>query len=246
MNTTMPPALPHGELTEVLPDLFCVTGGVKMAPLLAFSRNMTVVREGDRLVLINSMRLDEPGLAALDALGTVTDVIRLAAFHGMDDPFYKDRYDAKTWAVEGSAYRRGFDVTKESVEPYFEADVAMTEQTELPLSGARLHVLPTRPPEGLLRLPSRGGVLVAGDALQNWATTDRYFSFAGKLMMKAMGFIKPHNLGPGWVRAAKPTVEAVRAILDLEFEHVLPAHGEPVIDGAKDEFRRVIEAYAGP
>ena len=76
-----PPAEPHGEIREVLPNVFFVTGTISMSrPMrMSFSRNMTIVREGERLMLINSVRLDEAGLAELDKLGKVTDVIRLAA-----------------------------------------------------------------------------------------------------------------------------------------------------------------------
>lgn len=135
--TALPPASPHGELTEVLPDVFFVTGGVRMAPLLSFSRNMVVVRQGERLVLVNSMRLHDTGLAALDELGTVTDVIRLAGFHGMDDPFYKERYGAKTWVVDGMTYHRGFDATKPGATPYFEADATMGPDTAGPRRPSR-------------------------------------------------------------------------------------------------------------
>ncbi|MCA9706239.1 MAG: hypothetical protein KDK70_10360 [Myxococcales bacterium] len=162
-SASFPPARPHGPITEVFPDVFFVTGGVRMAPLLAFSRNMTIVREGERLVLVGSMRLDEAGLAALDELGTVTDVIRLAGFHGIDDPFYKDRYGAKVWVIEGMSYQRGFDAAKTSSAPYFEADAQLRADSALPIEGAELYVFSTRPPEGLLRLPHAGGILVAGD-----------------------------------------------------------------------------------
>jgi len=95
-SSKFPPAQPHGALREVFPDVFFVTGTAGLpGPLpVRFSRNMTVVRAGERLTLINSVRLSEEGLRALDALGKVTDVLRLAGFHGMDDPFYKDRYGA--------------------------------------------------------------------------------------------------------------------------------------------------------
>ena len=75
-----PPAAPHGPLVEVFPDLFLVTGTMKLPGVMPvrFSRNMTVVREGERLVLVNTVRLDEAGLAALDKLGKVTDVVRIA------------------------------------------------------------------------------------------------------------------------------------------------------------------------
>ncbi len=244
-DSAFPPALPHGELTEVLPDIFFVTGTIRMAPLVSFSRNMTVVREGERLVLIGSVRLDDAGLAALDALGKVTDVIRLAGFHGMDDPFYKDRYGAKVWVLEGMSYRKGF-APDPKVPPYFEADVKIGPDTELPLHDASLYTFSTKPSEALLLLEREGGVVVTGDSLQNWGRTNRYFSLVGKLMMKSMGFIKPHNLGPGWTKGVKPKVEEIRGILELEFEHLLPGHGDPVKGGAKQAYRPVIEAYSRP
>jgi hypothetical protein len=94
---------------------------------MRFSRNMTVVREGDRLVLINAVRLDDAGLAALDALGKVTDVIRLAGNHGLDDPFYADRYHAKVWVVKGQRYTSGFNTR--SPRTYFTPDVEMDATT---------------------------------------------------------------------------------------------------------------------
>lgn len=95
-----PAALKHGEIRELFPDIFFVTGTMTIAGKpMSFSRNMTIVRENGVLTLINSVRLDERGLQALDALGRVANIIRLAGFHGLDDAFYKDRYDAKAWAV---------------------------------------------------------------------------------------------------------------------------------------------------
>lgn len=239
-----PPALPHGDLREVLPGIHFVTGTVALpGPLpVRFSRNMTVVREGDRLVLVNSMRLDDAGLAALDALGKVTDVIRLAANHGMDDPFYRDRYSAKVWALRGQRYTAGFDTNASDV--YFEPDVAMDEHTELPLAGARLVTIHAKPPEGLLVLDRDGGTVVSGDCLQHWAKADAYFSFLARPMMKLMGFMRPHNVGPGWLKQCKPPKDELRAILDLGFSNVLPAHGAPVIGNALELYRPAVERAA--
>ncbi len=240
-----PSALAHGELQELLPDVFFVTGTLAMpGPIpVRFSRNMTIVREGDRLVIINSVRLNDEGLAKLDTLGKVTDVLRIAGFHGMDDPFYADRYGAKVWTVAGQRYTAGFD--SKTTNTYFTPDIEMDASTTLPLAGARLHVFGSRPPEALLVLEREGGIVVSGDCLQNWATTDAYFSWVGKVMMKRMGFIKPHNVGPAWFKEAKPPLDQMRGVLDLGFEHVLPAHGSPVIGGAKARWRPRIEAVAG-
>lgn len=238
MARAHPEALPHGELREVLPNLFFVTGTMKMpGPLpVRFSRNMTVVREGKRLIIVNSVRLGEAGLKALDALGTVTDVIRIAGFHGMDDPFYKERYGAKVWALQGHRYVSGFN---QKAPSYLTADVDVRATTTLPIAGARVYVIGSSVPEGLLLLerPEAEGVLVAGDCLQNWQTTDEYFSFLGRLMMKSMGFITPHNVGPAWLKNTKPPAAHLHGILNLPFNHVLPAHGTPVLGDAKAGYR---------
>lgn len=238
-----PPARPHGVLTEVLPDLWFVTGTAAMpGPLpVRFSRAMTIVREGERLVLVNSVRLDPDGLAALDRLGKVTDVIRLAGNHGADDPFYKQHYGARVWAPVDAPYMPGFSP---KAPPYFEPDQRFDASTTLPLRGASVHMFRSTPPEALLLLERHDGVVIAGDALQNWAQRDEFFSWLGALMMRRFGFIKPHNVGPGWLSQCKPPAEDLLAVLRLPFTHVLPAHGAPVIGDAIAKFRPALEAAA--
>src|ERR1044072_6792326 len=107
-----PPAHPHGALRAVFPGVHFVTGTVAMGPGIRFSRNMTIVREGERLIAINSVRLDDARRGQHEKRGKVTDVIRLAGFHGSDDPFYKERCGAKIWAIKGQPYISGFDARK--------------------------------------------------------------------------------------------------------------------------------------
>ena len=116
--------------------------------------------------------------------------------------------------------------------------------TVLPIQGARLQIIGSRPPEGMLRLPGHGGVIVSGDCLQNWGTVDPYFNGVGRVMMRWMGFIRPHNIGPAWLRQGKPPKEHLRAILDSPFAHVLPAHGAPVIGNATELYRAAIDRVA--
>lgn len=242
---TFPEAQKHGELREVLKDIFFVTGTVAMpGPLpVTFSRSMTVIRDGDCLTLVNSMRLNESGLASLEKLGTVKHVIRLAGFHGMDDPFYKHRYNAKIWAIKGQAYAPGFEANPKSSDIYFTPDVEMDTSTSLPVHDAKLHLFHTASSaEGLLVLERHGGVIISGDCLQNWREADQYFSFLGKIMMRLAGFIKPYNLGPGWLKMAKPRTKEIKDILKIQFQHVLPAHGVEVIGNARDLYRNAIDA----
>ena len=60
-------------------------------------------------------------------------------------------------------------------------------------------------------------------------------------MMRMMGFIRPHNIGPGWLRQCKPPKEELSAIVGLSFVNVLPAHGTPVLGNAVDLYRPAIE-----
>ena len=244
MPRAFPAAYPHGELDEVFDDVFFVPGTVRMGgPVpMSFSRNMVVLKDGGSLTIVNSMRLNDAGLAKLEALGKVENIIRLAGFHGMDDPFYRDRYDAKVCVCKGNVYAKGFDNTKLKAEDgYLQPDIVMSDSSDLPISGAKLVTLDCIAGEGLLLLERDGGILITGDSLQNWGAADEYFSLPAKLVMKLMGFMKPHNVGPAWVKTAKPKPAQLRGILDLDFEHVLPGHGAKQIGGAKEKFRPAIE-----
>lgn len=234
------PALPHSALREIFPNIFFVSGtSVVPGPLpFRFSRNMIIVREDERLIILNSMRLTTEGERALDELGQVRDVIRLAGFHGADDAYYKHRYQAKIWAIRGQRYVKGF---RNSAPSYFEPDAFLDASSTLPLRDARLHMFETTPPEAICLLQRDGGIAITGDSLQNWETTDEFFNWPSKILMKAMGFIKPHNVGPGWLKQTKPSQRDLRALLELSFQHVLPAHGAPVIGHAKEAFTPAIQ-----
>ncbi|WP_136658179.1 hypothetical protein [Nitratireductor sp. XY-223] len=239
-SQSFPQAQAHGDLVEVFPGIHFVTGTVAISgPVPArFSRNMTVLVEDGDVTLVNTIRLGEAGLKALEGLGRVKHVLRLAGFHGMDDPFYKDRYQAKVWSVD-APYIAGFDGKGEA---YFSPDVVLDDDTALPVKDARLALFKSASTgEGLLLIEREGGIVVSGDCLQNWARTNRYFNLPARLLMRLMGFIKPHNIGPGWLKAAKPDPAEVRRILsELDFEHVLPAHGDPVTGNAKQLYAPVI------
>jgi hypothetical protein len=222
-----PPALPHGELTELFPNVFFVTGAMETELMDAhwqFSRNMTVVRDGDSLTLINSVRLDERGLAQLDSLGQVKHIVRLGALHGRDDAFYRQRYEALLWALP-----------KLSGETA--ADHELAETSALPIADASLFVFRTsKLPEAVLLLDRAGGIVVACDALQNWPEPDEYFSEESRHRMAAMGFFQSANFGPVWMLHGEPQAEDFDRLLQLPFSHALCGHGRPLLNSAKTAF----------
>ena len=232
----LPPALPHGDLEEVFPEVYFVTGAMETVLMGAdwrFSRNMTVIRDGDALTLINSIRLDDAGLARLEALGRVANVVKIGALHGRDDAFYKARYGATFWALPGVPHEHGLA-----------ADKDLVPGGEMPFAGCSVFDFrTTKRPECILRIDREGGILVSCDSLQNWLGPDEFFSDESRKMMTEMGFFQPSNVGPLWMQLNEPQVEDFVRLRELPFRHALCGHGAPLRDAAKeayaDRFRRL-------
>jgi hypothetical protein len=139
-----PNVLPHDAPKQIAQDLFVVHGCVRPNAVARFTRNMAIVHDQGKLTLINPVRMDDAGLAHMEELGEVAHVLRLGPMHGMDDPFYVDRYNAEFCSFEGG---------------------------ELPFPNARLfafsHMTET---EGAILLERSPGVLLTCDAIQSYAT----------------------------------------------------------------------------
>ncbi len=217
--------MPHGPIQELFPDVFFVTGTMKaefFGSDWQFSRNMTVVREGETLTLLNAVRLDEAGLAALEKLGKVTHVVRLGALHGHDDAFYVDRYGATYWSVAGAPEIPGVPVDK-----VLGADGA------LPFEASLFEFKATKLPEAVLRLDREGGIMLSCDALQNYLEPDEFFDDETRQKMTDMGFFKAHNVGVAWAHVNEPKAEDFARLKEISFQHALCGHGAPAIDGAQ-------------
>lgn len=224
-----PPPLTHGQLQQVFPDIFFVTGAMKTVlgnVPFQFSRNMTVVRDGHELTLINSIRLDDAGLAQLDRLGRVANVVKIGSLHGRDDAFYKAHYGATFWAAPGMLHERGLV-----------ADRELRPGDPMPFAGCGVFEFhTTKTPESILRIDRAGGILIACDALQNLLAPDEYFSDQSRKMMQEMGFFQPANLGPVWMQINEPKPEDFIRLQELAFQHVLCGHGPPLRDTAKEAY----------
>lgn len=232
--TDFPPQLPHGELKEILPDIFFVTGQVQPnfgGKTLSFSRNMVVIRTGRSLTLVNTLRLDQAGLDKLDSLGTVENIVKLGSFHGRDDAFCIDRYDAPFWAPENMTHERGVQTDKMLVPgqagPVPDATVFLFETADVP--------------EAILHLVRHEGILITCDSLQNWTGPDEFFDDKSAEIMRLQGFFHPANIGPGWRKSTNPDVSDFERLMQLKFTHLLSSHGEPLLDDAFDAVSSTIK-----
>jgi hypothetical protein len=231
------PAWPHGALQAAFAEVYYVVGTNKTHHAgvdIQTSRTMTVVRDEGRLTLLNTVRLDDEGLRALDALGAVEHVVRLGAFHGRDDPFYCDRYGATLWAPPGAAQADGRA-----------ADRALSPGGPFPVPGGEGFAFASAKfPEAAVLLEREGGILITCDAIQNWARVDRFFSPECGAAFEAQGLIREANVPSTWRHACAPSADDFRRLLGLRFRHLMSAHGEPLRDEAHGRVRAsVAEAF---
>lgn len=232
-----PPVQPQGRLHAVFPDVHVLHGTVSMGPGVRIPRTMVVLVHEGELTVVNAVRPDEAGMAALAALGTVRHVVKIG-MHGMDDPWFVDHYGADFWALPG-VDPEGPPVTRRLV-----ADEA------LPVPWLRLHSFrDTRRPEAALLADRDDGVLLTCDSVQNWSDLEGC-SFLAKGVTLAMGFTKrPANIGPPWRRIQTPeggSLEAdFRRLLELPFDSLVGGHGKPLAGGAKAALTATVDALFG-
>lgn len=221
------PTWPHGNILEIFPDLFFVTGTNKVqheGTDIQTSRNMVIVRHGTDLTLINSVRLNDEGLAKLGTLGTVKNIMRIGAFHGRDDAFYRHHFpSSKLWTIKGMVYENGL-----------KADHDLIPNDRMPLPHCSLFLFETsQNPEGILHLDLEGGILISCDSIQNISKTDQFYSQETAHFFEEQGLVKPANISPLWLGATK-TKEAdfERLLKSFTFQHLITAHGEPLLNHA--------------
>lgn len=224
-----------GTLEQVFDDIWWAWGTVRVGPGIVFPRNMTIVRERGELVVIHPVLMPDAEQKKIEALGPIKHIVRLGAFHGMDDPAYVERYHPTVWAPPGVDHRPGVATDKELVPG-----------GEVPIDGATLFSFDSsRSPEVVLHVPRHGGVLLACDSVQNWETVEGC-TFLARQMSRLMGFRGRACIGPGWRKQCEPKDGAgfrplFEKLLDFDFRHVLGGHGAPMKDTAKDDLRAQVK-----
>jgi len=220
-----------GTLEQVFDDIWWAWGTVRFAPGVLFPRNMVIVRERGELVVVHPIVMPDAEQAKIEALGPIKHIVRLGAFHGLDDPRYLERYRPTLWAPPGVDLPAGVTSPKE-----------LRRGGELPIEGATLFSFDrSRTPETAMLVPRHGGVLLACDSMQNWEATTGC-SLLGKAVARMMGFKGRACIGPGWRKASEPKDGAgfraeFEQLLELPFRHAIGGHGAPMKDTAKDDLR---------
>ena len=214
MNDRFPPPLAHGDLEEIYPDVFFVTG-MSEAELPGEGLPVQSQHDGGARGQVTHARQHlcastPPAWSGSTRSAKVENVVRIGAFHGRDDAFYADRYHAPLWALPGTKDEHGATIDK------------TLSAGSLPLGHCKLFAFETpKAPEAILLLERNGGILVSCDSLQNWLGGDRFFDDESTKMMGEFGFFKAANVGPAWKRQADPKAADFAALKSLSARRLL-------------------------
>ncbi|HKE16165.1 MAG TPA: hypothetical protein VKB80_14915 [Kofleriaceae bacterium] len=225
-----------GPLTQVFDDVWWAWGTTRFLPGLLFPRNMWIVREGGELVVIHGVMLPDEEQRKVEALGPVKHLVRLGAFHGMDDARYVKRYAPVVWAPPGVDQPEGVRTDRE-----------LRPGAPTPLAGSSLLAFASsRTPETVIHLERHGGILFTCDSVQNWDTTEGC-SLLGGVMSRMMGFRGRACIGPGWRKLCEPKdgrgfEPDFRRLLQLDFRHALGGHGGPMLNSARLDLLASVDA----
>lgn len=231
------PVHPHQPLQQIFPEVYLLRGSIKAGPGARINRNMVVLKQGHELVIVNAVRMDEHELARLDALGKVTHVIRLGDFHGMDDQFYLDRYEAKLWSQQGH-------VTYPQLVPSY----LIETESYPPVNDAEFFIFRrAHHPEAAILLKSHK-LLITTDSIQYWSDW-LYITPLARVASFFMGFHKGLLIGGPWLKRVTVKGDSLREdfaeLLKLDFDSLIAAHGGLLKGGAKAQLGDVVRKTFG-
>ena len=216
---------PHGDIEPIGSDMYMVRGSIKLNRFMRISRNMGIVREESEVTLINPIRLRSDTEYKLKTIGEIKNIVRLGAFHGIDDAYYVEAFNAQFWSQpNGITYK----------DPIIDIEIGMGGLT--PVEDCEFFEFRgTTQPECALLLKRDGGVLFTCDSIQNYGDYS-YNNWLAQLLMPRIGFPKTTIIGPIWLKLMTPEgrslKEEFRRLLELNFDKLLSAHGTFLPQGA--------------
>lgn len=224
---------PHDPIEMVLHNVYWVHGSIRLGPGMTMNRNMIVIKDGDELTLVNPVRLNEAEEEKLENIGDIRRVMRMGDFHGLDDKYYVDRYQAEFWCQEGC-------VTYKSPKP---SHVIKTG-VDSPISNSEFFIFESaRFPEAALLMHDHK-LLITTDSIQHHSDWS-YTNFLGRTLLKLMGFDTKTLIGGPWLKRVTPKEGSLKhdfeKLCELDFEMILAAHGTLLKESANRVVTKLVD-----
>ena len=222
--------LPHGQLKEIVPSIYMITGTMKLFGIFQYSRSMTILKNKNELALVNPVRVNDTELDKICQLGEIKHIFKIGRLHSVDVPFYLDKFSAKLWVSKG-----------DNALPNYKPDYIFNDFDKLPFMDIK--VIPingSKLPETVLLVPQNGGSILSCDAFVNMGPDSRANWLTGNLMKLLK---QPTYIGPNWVKRAKPPKQEMLRVLDFDFCNLIPAHGPAILKDADIRLRNYLESW---
>lgn len=219
-------------IIQIFPNVYLLRGSIKIAPLLQMNRNMVIVRNGTDLTVINAVRLNDNNRKKLDDLGKVKNIIRLGDFHGLDDQFYIDTYQAEFWSQK-----------QHDAYPNLVPTKIIDQDTIPPIERSKFFIFTSaKYPESVLLLED-SKLLITTDSVQYWDDW-KHISFLSKIILFLMGFRLGLFIGGPWLKKVSTQKGSLKhnfyQLLNLDFTSLVAAHGNILKDDAKSKLTEIV------
>jgi hypothetical protein len=216
--------MPHQSISENYNNVYSLIGSMQLFGIFKYSRNMIILKDGDRLCLVNPVRLNEEEEKKLLSMGKIHSILKLGRLHSVDVPYYMDKFSPKLWASCEDSFLKKHD---------YSIDIDLEKTSSIPFLDIQIYSLKTsKENEAVAYLPQDGGVLLACDALVNMKKIDPMANWLVRTLSKILP--EPTYIGPNWYKAMKPKKEDFEDILKFKFDKMIPAHG-PILKGNADK-----------
>jgi len=249
MPYEFPKPLGNGPLVEVFPNIWAVEGYVYPVPGARMTRNMTIIKQGDKLCVVNSLRLMPEQEAEMEKLGTVKHLVRLCVGHGMDDPYFVDKYKPTLWEAGAGMPWADKEITLKADKVLGEDGAPFPEiVTPLIFSSIKEEI---KGDASLIVASGDTKVLVASDSVMCYGKhkddtklSTLSNSLLGKVALWMLGFAGRVNTVPEYFKHHSPDGKASGILPDLEnlaaadWDAVIPPHGNVVKAGAREIYRQ--------
>lgn len=200
---------------------------------LQLTANMVVLRLSDGgLLLYSPIPCTPERRAAVEALGAVKHLYSPNTFHHLRIGEWKAAFPAATLHAPPGLVKKRPDLKIDRVHDGAAVDDSIEE---LPIDGFYLQE------RAVLHRPSR--TLVVADLVHNVGRPEHWWT---RTYTKLAGFydrVAVSRIIRGTSFTDKAAArKSLEAIFERDFERLVPGHGEPIVDGAKQQLQK---AYAG-
>lgn len=225
--------MPHQSITKNFENIYSLMGSMQLFGVFKYSRNMVILKEGEKLCLVNPVRLDKEEETKLLELGKIYSILKLGRLHSIDLPYYMDHFSPKLWASENDSFVK---------EHNYKIDIDFEKTDKLPFLDMQIYSFKTsKENETIAFLPQNEGIVLSCDALVNMKKIDPMANWLVKTLSKILP--EPTYIGPNWFKAMKPKKEDFDNILRLSFDKMIPAHGPILTNKADEKIRDYISTF---